>query len=63
MVGTHPYFRPTLSDYGGANLSTILSDPILPNVSGMSFLKIFAVGAALVYLLAGTSKAIRGQYK
>jgi hypothetical protein len=63
MVGTHPYFRPTLSDYGGANLSTLLSDPVLPSVSGMSFLKVLAVGAGLVYILGGFSKAIRGIHK
>lgn len=59
MVGTHPYFRPTLSDYGGANLSTVLTDPVLPSLTGMSFIKIIAVGAAFAWMLGKIGKAVK----
>lgn len=59
MVGTHPYFRPTLGDPFGGNLNTVLTDPVLPELSGFSFLKVIGVGLALAYVLGKLGKVVK----
>lgn len=59
MVGTHPYYVRTLG--GDVSLSNLLSSPVLPSVDGMSFLKILAVGAGLIFVMGGLRGVFTGK--